>query len=121
MRISTKGDYATRALQDLALHYDKGPVPIEAIARRQALPVRSAALDHVLTRSGLALHHVEPVFVVGSAMHLKGSTLVKPVGFARLVEELKALDIWLSLNERPTFQNGVSYCLSPAAHGMLPA
>ena len=40
MRISTKGDYATRALQDLALHYDKGPVPIEAIARRQALPVR---------------------------------------------------------------------------------
>ncbi|HSB73280.1 MAG TPA: Rrf2 family transcriptional regulator [Candidatus Methylomirabilis sp.] len=40
MRISTKGDYATRALQDLALQYDKGPVPIEAIARRQALPVR---------------------------------------------------------------------------------
>ncbi|HSB78788.1 MAG TPA: Rrf2 family transcriptional regulator [Candidatus Methylomirabilis sp.] len=40
MRISTKGDYATRALQDLALHCDKGPVPIEAVARRQALPVR---------------------------------------------------------------------------------
>ena len=40
MKISTKGDYATRALQDLALNYDKGPIPIEAIARRQALPVR---------------------------------------------------------------------------------
>ncbi len=40
MRISTKGDYATRALQDLAMHYDEGPVPIEAIARRQSLPVR---------------------------------------------------------------------------------
>jgi Rrf2 family protein len=40
MKISTKGDYATRALQDLALHYDKGPVPIEAIAQRQALPAR---------------------------------------------------------------------------------
>jgi len=40
MKISTKGDYATRALQDLAMHFDKGPVPIEAIARRQALPVR---------------------------------------------------------------------------------
>jgi Rrf2 family protein len=40
MRISTKGDYATRALQDLALHYDEGPVPIEVIAQRQALPVR---------------------------------------------------------------------------------
>jgi Rrf2 family cysteine metabolism transcriptional repressor len=40
MKISTKGDYATRALQDLAMHYDKGPVPIEVIARRQALPAR---------------------------------------------------------------------------------
>jgi len=27
-------------MQDLALHYDKGPVPIEAIAGRQALPAR---------------------------------------------------------------------------------
>jgi len=40
MRISTKGDYATRALQDLAMHYEEGPVPIEAIAQRQALPAR---------------------------------------------------------------------------------
>ncbi|MBI4735600.1 MAG: Rrf2 family transcriptional regulator [candidate division NC10 bacterium] len=40
MRISTKGDYATRALQDLALRYAEGPVPIEAIAQRQALPAR---------------------------------------------------------------------------------
>ena len=40
MKISTKGDYATRALQDLALHYGEGPIPIEAIAKRQALPVR---------------------------------------------------------------------------------
>lgn len=40
MRISTKGDYASRAMQDLALHYDKGPVQIENIAKRQHLPVR---------------------------------------------------------------------------------
>jgi Rrf2 family protein len=40
MKISTKGDYATRALQDLATRYEKGPVPIEAIAERQALPAR---------------------------------------------------------------------------------
>ena len=40
MRVSTKGDYATRALQDLALHYDQGPVQIEGIARRQGLPLR---------------------------------------------------------------------------------
>ena len=40
MKISTKGDYATRAMQDLALHYEKGPIQIEEIARRQHLPVR---------------------------------------------------------------------------------
>jgi len=40
MKISTKGDYATRALQDLALHYDEGPIPVETVAERQGLPVR---------------------------------------------------------------------------------
>jgi len=40
MRISTKGDYATRALQDLAQHYGQGPIAIEKIAARQGLPVR---------------------------------------------------------------------------------
>ena len=40
MKISTKGDYATRAMQDLAWHYEKGPIQIEEIARRQHLPVR---------------------------------------------------------------------------------
>jgi len=40
MKVSTKGDYATRAMQDLALRYDQGPIQIEDIARRQHLPVR---------------------------------------------------------------------------------
>jgi len=40
MKVSTKGDYATRAMQDLALHFDQGPIQIEEIARRQHLPVR---------------------------------------------------------------------------------
>src|SRR3990172_12136083 len=40
MKVSTKGDYATRALQDLALHYEEGPIQIETIARRQGLPAR---------------------------------------------------------------------------------
>ncbi len=54
MRISTKGDYATRALQDLALHYGSGPVPIEKIAERQGLPVRYLEqLLLTLKRSGL--------------------------------------------------------------------
>jgi len=40
MRISTKGDYATRALQELSMHYNKGLLQIEEIAGRQDIPVR---------------------------------------------------------------------------------
>lgn len=40
MRISTKGDYATRALQELSMHYNKGPLRIEQIAERQDIPAR---------------------------------------------------------------------------------
>lgn len=40
MWISTKGDYATRALQELTLLYNKGPIQVEEIAERQGLPVR---------------------------------------------------------------------------------
>ncbi|MEK7338760.1 MAG: Rrf2 family transcriptional regulator [candidate division NC10 bacterium] len=40
MRISAKGDYATRAMQELAMNYNRGPLPIEAIAERRHIPVR---------------------------------------------------------------------------------
>lgn len=40
MKISTKGDYATRALQELSMHYNEGPLRIEEIAQRQDIPVR---------------------------------------------------------------------------------
>jgi len=40
MKISTKGDYAARALQELSMHYDRGPLQIDAIAKRQEIPVR---------------------------------------------------------------------------------
>lgn len=42
MRISAKGDYATRAILDLAMNYDKdGSVSqIHAIAERQHIPVK---------------------------------------------------------------------------------
>jgi hypothetical protein len=38
MRISTKGDYATRALQELSMHYNKGLLQIDEIAERQDIP-----------------------------------------------------------------------------------
>lgn len=40
MRISAKGDYATRAVLDLAVQYEAGVSPIQAIADRQNIPVK---------------------------------------------------------------------------------
>jgi Rrf2 family protein len=37
MRITTKGRYAVRALLDLALFYDRGPVNLQNICQRQAI------------------------------------------------------------------------------------
>jgi Rrf2 family transcriptional regulator, cysteine metabolism repressor len=40
MVLSSRGKYATRALLDLSLHYDEGPVQIQAIAERQKIPLK---------------------------------------------------------------------------------
>src|SRR5262245_17360784 len=40
MRISAKGEYAIRALLDLAVHHGEGLVPIQEVARRQGMPQR---------------------------------------------------------------------------------
>ncbi|MBI3028959.1 MAG: Rrf2 family transcriptional regulator [Candidatus Rokubacteria bacterium] len=40
MRISAKGEYAIKAMLDLALHHGKGLIPIQAIAARQGIPQR---------------------------------------------------------------------------------
>ncbi|HBF43826.1 MAG TPA: hypothetical protein DDW42_09430, partial [Desulfobacteraceae bacterium] len=40
MRLSTRSRYGTRMMQDLAQHYDKGPVRIAEIAKRQDMPVK---------------------------------------------------------------------------------
>ena len=46
MRISAKGEYAIKAVLDLALRGGEGLVPIQDIAVRQAIPQRY--LEHVL-------------------------------------------------------------------------
>src|SRR5438094_2783866 len=46
MKIGTKGDYGVRALIDLAMYGDDGPVQRAEIARRQHIP--EAYLDHLL-------------------------------------------------------------------------
>jgi Rrf2 family transcriptional regulator, cysteine metabolism repressor len=54
MRISAKGEYAIRAMLDLAMHRGRALVPIQEIAGRQAIPQRY--LEQVLLalkRAGL--------------------------------------------------------------------
>jgi Rrf2 family protein len=84
VRISTKGDYASRALQDLALRYNQGPVPIEAIAQRQALPARYLEqLLLTLKRGGL----------VGSKRGVNGGYyLAKPPREITLGQILRTVD-----------------------------
>jgi Rrf2 family transcriptional regulator, cysteine metabolism repressor len=40
MKLSTKGEYASRAMLQLALKYDMGPQQIRKISRAQAIPER---------------------------------------------------------------------------------
>lgn len=40
LRISAKGEYAIKAVLDLALHYGQGLIPIQEIAARQRIPQR---------------------------------------------------------------------------------
>ena len=54
MRISAKGEYAIKALLDLAINYDKGLIPIHGIAERQGIPQRYLEqVLLVLKRGGL--------------------------------------------------------------------
>ena len=40
MRISAKGEYAIKAVLDLAVHHGRGLIPIQEIASRQSIPQR---------------------------------------------------------------------------------
>jgi Rrf2 family cysteine metabolism transcriptional repressor len=40
MRLSTKGEYASRAMLELSLHFDEGPLHIREISEAQNIPLR---------------------------------------------------------------------------------
>jgi Rrf2 family transcriptional regulator, cysteine metabolism repressor len=40
MKLSSKGEYASRAMLELSLRYEKGPLPINSISRAQNIPER---------------------------------------------------------------------------------
>jgi Rrf2 family cysteine metabolism transcriptional repressor len=38
MRLSTRGEYASRAMLELSLRHSEGPIPISAISKAQSIP-----------------------------------------------------------------------------------
>lgn len=47
MKLSTKGQYGTRLLLDLALHQGEAPIPLKDVARRQQISLQY--LEHLVT------------------------------------------------------------------------
>lgn len=84
MRLSTKGRYGLRALLDLALHQDEGPVLLKDIARRQefSLPY----LQHLIA----------PLIAAGVVKSTRGAgggvSLLKPPSEIRLSEVVQPLE-----------------------------
>jgi Rrf2 family protein len=61
MVLSSRGKYGTRALLDLSLHYEEGPVQIQEIAARQKIPLKY--LEQILLslkRSGFVISRKGP-------------------------------------------------------------
>jgi Rrf2 family iron-sulfur cluster assembly transcriptional regulator len=92
MRVSTKGDYACRALLSLALHADEpGPTSVHDIARRTGLP--QPYLEQIL----LAL---KGAGLVRSKRGVGGGyVLARPSTEIRLSEILSAVDGPISLGD----------------------
>ena len=92
MRVSTKGDYACRALLSLSLHIDEpGPTSVADIARRTGLP--QPYLEQIL----LAL---KGAGLVRSKRGVGGGyVLARPTNEIRLSEILSAVDGPISLGD----------------------
>jgi Rrf2 family protein len=102
MRVSAKGDYATRAMQELAMNYNRGPLLIEAIAERQQIPVRYLEqLLLILKRAGF----------LESKRGVKGGYyLAKPPSQITLGQIVRLMDG----SPAPIF------CVDPASHDKCP-
>jgi len=84
MKLSTKGQYGTRALLDLALHRGEGPVPLKDIAQRQDISLQY--LEHLIT----------PLIAAGIVRSTRGARggvwLVKPPQEIKLSEVIQLLE-----------------------------
>lgn len=84
MKLSTKGRYGTRALLDLALHQNDGPILLRDIARRQQISLRY--LEHLIT----------PLVAAGMVRSIRGARggvwLARPPEGIRLSEVIQLLE-----------------------------
>ncbi|MDM7999931.1 MAG: Rrf2 family transcriptional regulator [Dehalococcoidia bacterium] len=91
MRLSTKGRYGVRALLDIAVHGDGGPVLLKDIAERQQ--VSALYLEHVMA----------PLIRAGILRSIRGAkggmVLAKPPAEVRLSHVLEVLEGSMALVE----------------------
>ncbi len=84
MKVSTRGQYGTRALLELALHEGKGPVLLRDIAQRQQISL--SYLEHIIT----------PLIAGGIVRSTRGSGggfwLAKPLAEISLSEVIRLLE-----------------------------
>ena len=84
MKLSTRGQYGTRALLDLALHQREGPVLLKGIAQRQQISL--LYLEHLIT----------PLIAGGIVRSMRGARggvwLAKSPGEIKLSEVIRLLE-----------------------------
>ena len=84
MKLSTKGQYGTRAMLELALNYERGPLLLREIAQKQGIPNRY--LEHLIL-------HLKVAGLVKSIRGAHGGyALTKSPSEIKLNEVLQALE-----------------------------
>jgi Rrf2 family protein len=104
LKLSTKGQYGVRAMFELAKHYDKGPLTIKEIARRQGVSV--AYLSRKGPGGGYLINRSPNEISVGMILN----SLEGPVAIAQCLDPstkgCKRVDgcvarlLWKSLGEK---------------------
>ena len=84
MKLSTRGQYGTRALLELSIRYGEGPVPLKDIAQRQQIPLQY--LEHLIT----------PLIAAGIVRSIRGARggvlLAKAPAEIKLSEVIQLLE-----------------------------
>jgi len=100
MQLSRQGDYAIRAMIDLAQHHEKGPIHTEDIAKRQDIPkMYLSKIIQALAKAGL----------IRTVRGNKGGIFLnkKPAKIT-LFEVIEAVEGQIALNECLRYQGACS-------------